>query len=129
MPEAPKLKSGTKVDADDDAAPPPVIKNGLGYWVLEPVTVDLRHPCGLARISGVLELKERLAEGRYRGTMRTRIAWSACPPEGVLRQVELRIRGGEVEMIGTGGFVDRGVIGQKTMLLEDAFGRSVWKKR
>jgi hypothetical protein len=116
-----------KVDADDDA-PPPVVKNGLGYWVLEPVTVDLRHRCGIARITGVLELKQRLAEGRYRGTMRTRIDWAACPAEGVLRQVELRIKVAEVEMVGN-GFVDRGVIGTNTMLLEDAFGRSVWKKR
>jgi hypothetical protein len=121
---------GLKVDADDDAAPPPNPgKNELGYWVLEPVTVNLGHKCGLARLSGALELKQKVSEGVYRGTLRTRIAWTSCPPEGVLRQVELRIRGGEVEMVGTGGFVDRGVIGQKTMLLEDSFGRSVWKKR
>lgn len=128
-PAAPPPQPGLKVDADDDSAPPPNAgKNELGYWVLEPVTVNLGHKCGLARLSGVLELKEKVAEGIYRGTMRTRIAWANCPAEGVLRQVELRIRGVEVEMVGT-GFVDRGVIGQKTMLLEDSFGRSVWKKR
>jgi hypothetical protein len=32
-------------------------------------------------------------------------------------------------MIGTDGFVDRGVIRADTMMLEDAYGRSVWKKR
>lgn len=127
-PEAPQLRPGTKVDADDDA-PPPLKRNDLGHWVLEPVTVNLGHKCGLARITGVLELKERVADGRYRGTMRTRIAWSACPPEGVLREVELRISGGEVEMINSGSIIDRGVIGKNTMLLEDRFGRSVWKKR
>jgi hypothetical protein len=126
-PEATPLRPGTKVDADDDA-PPPLNRNAFGHWVLEPVTVNLGHKCGLARITGVLELKERVAEGRYRGTMRTRIAWTVCPAEGVVREVELRIKGGEVEMVGS-GFIDRGVIGANTMMLEDAFGRSVWKKR
>jgi hypothetical protein len=115
------------VDADDDAAPPPP-KKGLGLWVLEPVTVNLRHRCGLARLTGVIELKERTPDGHYRGTMRTRIAWASCPPEGALRDVELRIKGRQVEMVGA-GFVDRGVIGLDTMLLEDSFGRSVWRKR
>lgn len=127
LPDTAQPRPGTKVDADDDAAPPPT-KKGLGYWVLEPVTVNLRHPCGLARLTGVIELKEQTPEGHYRGTMRTRIAWASCPPEGVLRDVEIRIRGRQVEMVGT-GFVDRGVMGQNTMLLEDSFGRSVWRKR
>jgi hypothetical protein len=127
IPQPPQAQPGTKVDADDDAVPP-LPKKGLGYWVLEPVTVNLGHKCGLARLTGVIELKEEIGEGRYRGTMRTRIGWSACPPEGALRNVELRIKGSEVEMIGS-GFVDRGVIRANTMLLEDAYGRSVWKKR
>jgi hypothetical protein len=61
--------------------------------------------------------------------MRTRIAWANCAPEGVVYNVELRIRNGEVEMIGNSGFVDRGVIRANVMLLEDAYGRSVWRKR
>src|SRR5262245_2893035 len=105
LPEPPRPQgpaAGLKVDADE--IPPPSDKKGLGYWVLEPLVVNLRHPCGLANISGVLELQQRLAEGRYRGTMRTRITWSACPPEGVVHQVELRIKGGEVELVGASGF-------------------------
>ena len=120
-------EEGQKVDADE--VPPPGDKAGLGYWVLDPLTANLGHRCGLARITGVLELKQRLAEGRYRGTMRTRIGWALCPAEGVVHQVELRIDRGEVQMIGANGFVDRGVIGTNTMLLEDRYGRSIWKKR
>jgi len=130
IPDAPRPQGpsgGLKVDAD--VVPAPGQKNGLGYWVLEPLTVNLGHRCGIAHITGSLELKERIGEGRYRGTMHTSIAWAKCPPEGVLHAVELHIKDGEVEMIGADGFIDRGVIGKNTMLLEDRYGRSVWKKR
>jgi hypothetical protein len=118
---------GLKVGADE--VPPPGERKALGYWVLEPLTVNLRARCGLARITGVLELTERIAEGRYRGTIRTRIAWASCPAEGALHNVELRINGGDVEMRGANGSIDRGVIRANTMMLEDAYGRSVWRKR
>jgi hypothetical protein len=129
VPETAQPRAGIKVDADDDAAPPPS-KKGLGYWVLDPVTVTRRDHCGLARVSGVIELKEQTPEGHYRGTMRTRVVWASasCPPEGWLYDVELRIKGRQVEMVGK-DFVDRGVIGQNTMMLEDSLGRSVWRKR
>jgi hypothetical protein len=118
---------GLKLDADE--APPPGERRAVGYWVLEPLTADLRSRCGLARITGVLELREQLGEGRYRGLIRTRIAWTHCPAEGAVHAVELRIKGGEVQMIGADGFVDRGAVSGNTMMLEDAYGRSVWKKR
>ena len=121
--------AGLKVDADAEEVPPPGDRKAISHWVLEPLVVNLRSKCGLARITGVLELTERIAEGRFRGTMRTRIAWASCAPEGVVYNVELRIRNGEVEMIGNSGFVDRGVIRANMMLLEDAYGRSVWRKR
>jgi hypothetical protein len=120
---------GLKVDADVEEVPPPGERKALGHWVLEPLTVNLRARCGIARISGVLELTERIAEGRYRGTIRTRIAWASCPAEGALHNVELRINGGDVEMRGANGSIDRGVIRANTMMLEDAYGRSVWRKR
>lgn len=127
--ESPKgPPAGLKVDADE-APPPPSDRKAVGHWVLEPLTVDLRARCGLARITGVLELRERLAEGRYRGVIRTRIAWARCPAEGAVHAVELRIKDGEVQMIGAGGSIDRGVVRGNTMMLEDAYGRSVWKKR
>jgi len=121
---------GLKVDADvEDVPPPPGDRKALGYWVLEPLTVNLRARCGIARITGVLELTERIAAGRYRGTIRTRIAWASCPAEGALHTVELRINGGDVEMRGANGSIDRGVIRADAMMLEDAYGRSVWRKR
>lgn len=130
-PEAEQPKgppAGLKVDADE-APPPPGERKAVGYWVLEPLTVDLRARCGIARITGVLELREQIAEGRYRGVIRTRIAWTRCPAEGAVHAVELRIKGGEVQMIGANGSVDRGAVRGDTMMLEDAYGRSVWKKR
>ncbi len=131
VPDVPAPKEGTphglKVDAEEIA--PPGDRAAYGHWILEPLTVNLGHRCGIARITGALDLNERVAEGRYRGIMRTRIAWASCPPEGVLHHIELRIRGNEVQMVGTSGFVDRGVIRNNTMMLEDAFGRSVWVKR
>jgi hypothetical protein len=131
IPEAERPKgppAGLKVDADE-APPPPGERKAIAYWVLEPLTADLRSGCGLARITGVLELRERLAEGRYRGLIRTRIAWARCPAEGAVHAVELRIQGGAVQMIGADGSVDRGAVSGNTMMLEDAYGRSVWKKR
>lgn len=131
IPEAkrpPGPADGLKVDADE-VPPPPGERKALQYWVLEPLAVDLRSRCGIARISGVLELHARIAEGRYRGVIRTRIAWARCPAEGAVHAVELRIKGGEVEMIGAGGSIDRGAMRGNTMMLEDAYGRSVWKKR
>ena len=131
IPEAEQPKGpagGLKVDADE-VPPPPGERKALAYWVLEPLTANLRSRCGVARISGVLELRERVAEGRYRGLIRTRIAWARCPAEGAVHAVELRIKDGEVEMIGAGGSIDRGALRGNTMMLEDAYGRSVWKKR
>ncbi len=131
VPEAAAPKGpaeGLKVDADA-APPPPGERRALGYWVLEPLTLNLGGRCGLARITGVLELRERVAGGRFRGTIHTQIAWAKCPAEGALHAVELRINGGVVTMIGANGSVDRGVISANLMLLEDAYGRSVWKKR
>jgi hypothetical protein len=119
---------GQKLAVDDDAVPPPDAK-GVGRWVLEPLTVNYGHRCGAAHLTAVIELTERVAEGRYRGTMRTRIGWDRCPPEGVLYHVEMRIAGDVVTLIGAEGFTDRGVIRGGLMLLQDAYGRSVWKKR
>jgi hypothetical protein len=130
IPDAPRPQGppgGLKVDAD--VVPLPSDKQGFGHWVLEPLTVNLKHRCGLARITGVLELKERLSEGRYRGVIQTRITWALCPPEGVVHAVELHIDGSDVRMIGADGSIDHGVIRANTMMLEDAYGRSVWKKR
>lgn len=129
-PPAPKPgpSGGQIVAADDDAAPPDP-KKVVGYWVLDPLTVDLRSRCGLARITATMVLTERIAEGRYRGTLRNRIVWAACEPSGALYHVELRITGSVAEMIGAEGFTDRGVIRGNVMMLEDAYGRSVWRKR
>jgi hypothetical protein len=131
IPEAERPKGpveGLKVDADE-APPPPGERKAIGHWVLEPLTANLHSGCGLARITGVLELREQLAEGRYRGLIRTRIAWARCPAEGAVHAVELRIKDGAVQMIGADGSVDRGAVSGNTMMLEDAYGRSVWKKR
>ena len=122
IPEAGRPKgpaAGLKVDADE-APPPPGERTAIAYWVLEPLSVNLRARCGLARITGVLELREQIAEGRYRGIIRTRVAWANCPAEGAVHAVELRIKDGEVEMIGANGSVDRGAVRGNTMLLEDA---------
>jgi hypothetical protein len=124
----PGPNGGQIVSADDDTAPPDP-KKVVGYWVLDPLTVDLRNNCGLARITATMVLTERIAEGRYRGTLRNRIAWAACAPSGALYHVELRIRGSVAEMVGAEGFTDRGVIRGNVMMLEDAYGRSVWRKR
>lgn len=127
--ERPKEPAGgVKVDADE-APPPPGQRKAIGFWVLEPLTADLRSRCGLARISGTLELREQIAPGRYRGLIRTRIDWARCPAEGAVHAVELRINGGEVQMIDAKGTLDRGAVNGDTMILEDAYGRSVWKKR
>jgi hypothetical protein len=127
-PETESAPGGRKVDAEDEAPPKPQAGKIHGYWVLDPLTANLRHRCGLARISGVIQLKEAVAEGHYRGTLRTRIGWSDCAPEGVLYQVELRISGTEVVLYGQ-GFADRGVIKDGVMILEDSYGRSIWRKR
>jgi len=73
-------------------------------------------------------LTERIAEGHYRGTLRNRVVWASCPPTGALYDVEMRITGSIVEMIGA-NFTDRGVIRGNLMMLEDSYGRSVWRKR
>lgn len=104
-------------------------KKGVDYWVLDPLTVDLRHECGLARVSAVIEITERLGEGRFRGTLRNTTRWTKCPPTETLHQVELRFAGNAATLVGAGGFIDRGVMQNGVMLLEDAYGRSVWRKR
>jgi len=128
-PPAPKAgpNGGQIVSADDDSAPPDA-KKVVGMWVLDPLTVDLRDRCGLARITATMVLTERIAEGHYRGTLRNRVVWASCAPTGALYGVELRITGSEAQMIGA-NFTDRGVIRGNVMMLEDAYGRSVWRKR
>jgi hypothetical protein len=119
---------GGQTVADEEAVPHPDAPKPVGVWVLEPLTVDLQHQCGLARISAVMSLTERLGDDHFRGTLRSRIVWARCAPTATVYRVELRISGNAATMSGE-GFTDRGVISGNTMMLEDGYGRSVWKKR
>lgn len=115
--------------AAGEGPPNPADKGVFGHWVLEPVRVNAGHRCGESRISGVIDLKEKVAAGRFRGTLRTRIDWALCPPEGALYHVEMRVSGDEVLLVGAEGFTDHGVIGNGVMMLRDSYGTSVWLKR
>ncbi|MCW5774629.1 MAG: hypothetical protein KIT16_23495, partial [Rhodospirillaceae bacterium] len=131
-PPAPRLFAGPpggRKTAVDDGPPDPGERGLYGHWVLEPVLVNTGNRCGESRISGVIDLKERLTEGTFRGTLRTRIDWTLCPSEGALYHVEMRISGGEVFLVGAEGFTDHGVIGNGLMLLRDSYGTSIWRKR
>jgi hypothetical protein len=125
--QVPKLAPATKVAVSDGLPDKP---GRYGHWELEPVLVNLdnRH-CGEARLSGSLDLRERIGAGLYRGVIETRIVWAQCPPEGTRRHLEMRVANGEVSLIGDDGFVDHGVIGKGLMLLKDAYGESIWIKR
>lgn len=112
-------------------SPEPQHRDGFeGDWVLEPLALDYGHACGKARITGAIALDEELRPGVWRGTLRTTIDWSECPPEGTRYAIELRIGpGGAVTMTGSGGFVDRGTVDGDVMVLRDEYGKSVWRRR
>lgn len=97
----------------------------VGRWILQPLKVNLREPCGRASISGFINLTKKRGN-RFFGTLRTTIRWARCPPEGMLRQIVLLIRGNRVVLRDSGGGVSRGLIQGNVMTLKDPYGRSVW---
>ena len=99
----------------------------VGRWILQPLEVNLKHRCGRASISGVIDLTRKRGN-RFYGSLRTTIRWARCPPEGAVYQIELLIRGDRVVMRDAGGVLDRGLIRGNIMVLKDAYGRSVWRR-
>jgi hypothetical protein len=128
---APEPDGGLKLEPDVIALPEAKKEKDTEtqYWVLDPLRIDLRDGCGVAQVTATMTLSERIADGVYRGTVRNTIRSQRCKASGGLYVIELRIAGSEVTMIGAGGISDRGVMGNGVMMLEDAYGRSVWRKR
>ncbi len=130
----PRARSALRPQARPKEVPPPARKTAaapqyIGEWVLDPLRVDYGHRCGSAKLTGRLRLTRAEGPNRFQGELRTSIFWARCPPEGARYQVLLSIRGNQALMTGSGGFVDRGVIGDGVMRLKDQYGTSVWRKR
>jgi len=130
----PQARSALRPQARPKDVPPPARKTAaapryIGEWVLDPLRVDVGHRCGSAKLTGRLRLTRAEGAGRFQGELRTSIFWARCPPEGARYQVLLSIRGNQALMTGSGGFVDRGVIRDGVMRLNDQYGTSVWRKR
>lgn len=107
----------------------PATSGYVGEWILDPLYVDYGHRCGSAKVRGRMRLTHESKAGRFEGVLRTTIVWALCPAEGARYQVLVSIRGDKVTMTGSGGFVDRGVIRDGVMRLNDAYGSSVWRRR
>jgi hypothetical protein len=134
---APAPGDALKLEADVVALPDSKEKpdKDAQYWVLDPLRIDIRNGCGLLVISGAMVLNERVSEGVYRGTIQTTTRTAQpnrsprCAAQSSLYRVEVRFEGEDVTMLGAGGFQDRGVQRHGVMMLEDAYGRSIWRKR
>jgi len=132
---APVPDGGLKLEPEPDVIALPDEKKenpkdkASDVWVLDPLRIDFRDGCGPAQVLATMTLDQRIADGHFRGTLRNNIRSARCKPTSSLYTVELRIVGDEVTMLGAGGFTDRGVTRNGVMLLEDAYGRSVWRKR
>ena len=99
----------------------------VGRWILQPLKVNLKHRCGKASLSGVINLTKKRGN-RFFGSLRTTIRWTRCPPEGAVHKIVLLIRGNRVVMLDAGGVLDSGLIQGNVMVLKDAYGRSVWRR-
>jgi len=134
---APPPGEGLKLEADVVALPESKEKpdKNTQYWVLDPLRIDVRNGCGVLVITGTMALNERVSEGVYRGTIQTTTRTAQptrvprCAAQSSLYRVEVRFEGDDVSMLGAGGFSDRGVQRNGVMMLEDAYGRSIWRKR
>jgi hypothetical protein len=101
----------------------------IGRWLLQPLAVKhTGHPCGDAFESGTLDLIGERGPGQYHGTLKTHVRWTRCAPQVASFYVELRIKGSEVILVGS-GFVDTGTVTGDVMSLKDAYGVSVWRRQ
>jgi hypothetical protein len=101
----------------------------IGRWLLDPLTVKhTGHPCGDATENGTLELIGERGPGAYHGTLRTHVRWTRCAPQVASYYVELRIKGNDVIMVGS-GFADQGTKNGDVISLRDAYGVSVWRRQ
>ncbi len=116
-----------KPNPDSDSQISMIQRKLVGRWILQPLRVNLKHRCGSAAISGVINLTRKRGN-RFFGSLRTTIRWAGCPPEGAVYQIVLVIRGDRVVMLDAGGVLDSGLIKGNIMILKDAYGRSVWRR-
>ena len=101
----------------------------IGRWILQPLTVKhTGHPCGDASESGTIDLIGERGPGAYHGTLRTHVKWTRCPAQVASYYIELRIKGSDVLMVGS-GFVDSGTVNGDVMSLKDAYGVSIWRRQ
>lgn len=101
----------------------------IGRWLLDPLTVKhTGHPCGDATENGTLELIGERGPGAFHGTLKTHVRWTRCPATVASYYVELRIKGSDVLMVGS-GFADRGTMTGDIMSLRDAYGVSTWRRQ
>ena len=126
----PKPKVGgrkVKPNSDIDNQISMIQRKLVGRWILQPLKVNLKHRCGKASPSGVINLTKKRGN-RFFGSLRTTIRWTRCPPEGAVHKIVLLIRGNRVVMLDAGGVLDSGLIQGNVMVLKDAYGRSVWRR-
>lgn len=125
----PDVQEAARTDgAPDTEAPPQDRAPLIGRWLLEPLSLNSGDRCGVALVTGRLDLTASSGPDGFSGVLHTRVRWAHCPTQSANYRVELRVTGNDVVLVGA-GFADRGTMSGDRMRLRDAYGVSVWRRQ